>query len=133
MRLAKRYICALVLITSIFWISIDLFAMLWNKKLDLKVLNPEQSLILSIGQDKRELLRPMDNDGKLVTIEYFKQFYKPLLKADKTGLGMNGAGVKNSAAEQEIKDKSIKDYGFNELSSSKIPLERTVPDNREAG
>ncbi len=132
MRLAKRYVCAIVLVTSIFWVSVDLFAMLWNSKIDLKVLNPEQSLILSVGKDKLDMLRPKDKDSSLVTIDYFKRFYRKSVHDSSTD-GMNGAAVKNSAEEKDKEDQSIKDYGFNELSSSKISLERTIPDNREGG
>ena len=129
MRLAKRYICVLILVTSIFWISIDLFAMLWKSQLDVRVLNPEQSLLLSMNKDRLESIRPKEKD--FVTIQYFKKFYRPNLNPAVSSAGMNGALVENSAEEKEREDQSIKDYGFNELSSSKISLERTIPDNRD--
>eukprot|EP00795_Rhopilema_esculentum_P014779 gene14779-5885_t len=131
MKLAKRYICVAILVTSIFWISIDLFAMLWNSRLDVKVLNPEQSLLLSMSQESLDSLRPREKDKSLVTIDYFKKFYRSSLHPPPSSLGMNGAAVKNSKDEKDLEDKSIKDYGFNELSSSKISLERTIPDNRD--
>ena len=43
---------------------------------------------------------------------------------------MEGAGVKNSVNEKPLEDIGFKNYSFNELSSSKISLERSVPDNR---
>ena len=132
MKLAKRYICALVLVTSIFWVSVDLFLMMWNNRLEVKVLNPEQSLILSMSKDRLDSLRPKEKEKGLVKIDYFKLFYKPLLHPETSSLGMNGAGVKNSQDEKATEDQSVKDYGFNELSSSKISLERTIPDNRDS-
>ena len=131
MKLAKRYICVAILVTSIFWISIDLFAMLWNSRLDVKVLNPEQSLLLSMSQESLDSLRPREKTKSLVTIDYFRKFYRPSLHPPQSSLGMNGAAVKNNKDEKDLEDKSIKDYGFNELSSSKISLERTIPDNRD--
>lgn len=103
--------------------------MLWNKQLDVKVLNPEQSLLLSLNKDRLDSIRP--HVGDLVTVDYFKKFYKPQLKTDASSPGMNGASVRNSNDEKEREDQSIKDYGFNELSSSKISLERSIPDNRD--
>ena len=105
--------------------------MLWKSQLDVKVLNPEQSLLLSMSKDRLDSIRPKEKDADLVTIQYFKRFYKPLLNPAASSPGMNGASVKNSKNEKDTEDQSIKDYGFNELSSSKISLERTVPDNRD--
>ena len=54
-----------------------------------------------------------------------------MLNAQPGSAGMNGEAVINSASEKEKEDKGLLDYGFNELSSSKISLERTIPDNRD--
>ena len=70
--------------------------------------------------------------SELVPVDYFKKFYKNVLNPQDGGAGMDGAGVVNSASEKEAEEKSLLDYGFNELASSKISLERTVPDNRNA-
>lgn len=129
MRLAKRYVCVLILVTSILWISIDLFAMLWKGQLDVKGLHPEQSLLLTMNEDTINSIQSRENE--LVTIQYFKRFYKPRLNPASSSAGMNGASVENHKSEKEREDQSIKDYGFNELSSSKISLERTIPDNRD--
>ena len=67
----------------------------------------------------------------LVLIDYFKQFYKYSLNPQPGSAGMEGAGVKNSVNEKPLEDIGFKNYSFNELSSSKISLERSVPDNRE--
>ena len=109
----------------------DLLAVLWTNNVHVHVLNPEQSLILSVDKDKLDSLRP--HERSLVTIDYFKQFYKGILNPEDGSPGMNGAAVKNSAREKSAEDEKIKKYGFNELSSSKISLERTIPDNRETG
>lgn len=103
--------------------------MLWKNQLDVKVLNPEQSLLLSMSKDKLDALTPQVGD--LATIDYFKRFYKPQLKPESSSPGMMGSAVKNSDGEKENEDQSIKDYGFNELSSSKVSLERSIPDNRD--
>lgn len=65
-----------------------------------------------------------------VTIEYFEQFYKNTLNPQPGSAGMDGEAVINSQNEKEKEDKGLLDYGFNELSSSKISLERSIPDNR---
>ena len=70
------------------------------------------------------------HESKLVTIDYFKQFYKYSSERQPGGAGWDGAAVINPAGEKEIEEKKMKEYGFNELSSSKISLERAIPDNR---
>ena len=66
----------------------------------------------------------------LVLIDYFKQFYRYSLNPQPGSAGMEGAGVKNSVNEKPLEDIGFKNYSFNQLSSSKISLERSVPDNR---
>ena len=67
----------------------------------------------------------------LVLIDYFKQFYRYSLNPQPGSAGMEGAGVKNSVNEKPLEDIGFKNYSFNQLSSSKISLERSVPDNRD--
>ena len=73
-----------------------------------------------------------DNHPKqhMVTIDFFKQFYKYTLDPQPGSAGMDGVAVVNPASEKKKEEKSLLDFGFNELSSSKISLERSVPDNR---
>lgn len=66
----------------------------------------------------------------MVTIDFFKQFYKYTLDPQPGSAGMDGVAVVNPASEKKKEEKSLLDFGFNELSSSKISLERSVPDNR---
>ena len=70
------------------------------------------------------------SSDNLVLIDYFKQFYRYSLNPQPGSAGMEGAGVKNSVNEKPLEDIGFKNYSFNELSSSKISLERSVPDNR---
>ena len=68
---------------------------------------------------------------RLVNINYFKRFYRPGLIPDPESPGMDGKGVSNLPGDKEQEEASLKDFGFNVVSSSKISLERTVPDNRD--
>ena len=43
---------------------------------------------------------------------------------------MNGEAVVNAPGEKSQEEKGFKEYGFNELASKQISLERTIPDNR---
>ena len=70
------------------------------------------------------------NKERLVTIDYFKQYYKTSLNPQPGSARMGGDAVVNSAAEQQRENISLNEYGFNEVASSKISLERTIPDNR---
>ena len=128
MRLAKRYICLLIILTSIFWISVDFFVVLWEKKVNFSITNSDQSII-SVSRHGLDSSLAVENN--FVNIKYFETFYKPILNPDASSAGMNGSLVENPRSEKEQEDKSIHDYGFNELSSSKISLERTIPDNRD--
>ena len=127
MRIAQRYVCAAILLTTFFWIGLDLLAMLWSKNNKVSVLNPNQSLLPNLDKDKLSSLR---THKSLVKINFFKQFYESLLSPDPSSPGMNGESVINSAQEKAEEDIRMELYGFNELSSSKISLERTIPDNR---
>ena len=76
---------------------------------------------------------PFQNEAadNMVFIDHFKQFYHYSLNPQPGSAGMEGAPVKNSVNEKVREDLGFKNYSFNELSSSKISLERSVPDNRE--
>merc|ERR1712180_68577 len=91
----------------------------------------EDSIVArKLNLDKK---KPLDNTKKkeeLVTITHFEQYYKYTLPLEEGSAGMDGAGVSNSANEKEKEKESLKNFGFNELASSKISLERTIPDNR---
>ena len=127
MRIAQRYICAVIFLTSLFWISINFFWRIWNNGTGLKVIDPGQSLILSLDKRRLDSLKPRE----LVTIDYFEKLYKPLVHTELSGPGMGGKGVKNLPEEKAREDQGIKDYGFNEVASAKISLERSVPENRD--
>lgn len=107
MRLTRRYIFAVIIITSLFWLFMDFTAFYWKKN--------NKNFVSS---------------SEKVTIEYFEQFYKTILNPQPGSAGMDGQAVINPQDEKEKEDKGLLDYGFNELSSSKISLERTIPDNR---
>ena len=119
MRLARRYICVAVLITSLFWLTIDIIGIMFAKR------NSD-----SIQKETPKYIDKKYTNSELVTIDHFKKYYKSLLHPPAGSAGMEGAAVINSANEKVKEDKSLLDYGFNELASSKISLERTVPDNR---
>jgi len=119
MRLARRYVCAAVIVTSLFWLIIDLIGIIISRRTN--------------GLTNEGILKPKRfSNSELVTIDYFKKYYRNTLNPVSGSAGMDGAAVINSASEKEAEDKSLQDYGFNELSSSKISLERTVPDNRNS-
>jgi len=88
---------------------------------------PHQQKELPKIVDKIEPLQPRE---ELVDISYFKKFYKYSLHPQPGSPGMNGEAVVNPPLEKVREDIGFKNYSFNELSSSKISLERSVPDNR---
>ena len=114
MRLARRYVCTAIIFTSLFWLAIDLTAVMWNKNND------------ELSNDRRD-----GSSNALVRIDYFKRFYKNVLDPQPGSAGMMGAVVRNPDSEKQKEDQSLEDYGFNELASSKISLERSIPDNRD--
>lgn len=114
MRLARRYVCTAIIFTSLFWLAIDLTAVMWNRNKD------------ELSNDRRD-----DSSIELVKIDYFKRFYKYVLDPQPGSAGMMGAAVRNPDSEKQKEDHSLEDYGFNELASSKISLERSIPDNRD--
>ena len=122
MRLTKRYIFAGIFLTSFFWIIVDYTAILWNRK---KI--SEEVIV-----DPRNNADNNIDTTNLVNVDYFKRFYHYVLAPQPGSAGMDGSAVKNPASEKTDEDKRMFDYGFNELSSSKISLERSIPDNRDA-
>ena len=122
MRLTKRYVCAGIFFTSLFWITVDFTAVLWSK-------GDSSTTSLRVGKD---LDRQNGDNDILVNIDYFKRYYKYMLNPQPGSAGMDGSSVLNSQNEKVDEDKRMFDYGFNELSSSKISLERSIPDNRDA-
>ena len=127
MRIAQRYVCAVVFLTSLFWISINFFWRILNNRTAGKVIDSGQSLIFSLEKRRLDSLRPEE----LVTIDYFEKLYRPLVHTEPSSPGMGGKGVMNLPEEKAREDQTIKDYGFNEVASAKISLERSVPENRD--
>ncbi|XP_047136155.1 polypeptide N-acetylgalactosaminyltransferase 13 [Hydra vulgaris] len=120
MRLTKRYVCAAILITSLFWIIIDFTALF---------LTGSEKVSLTRNYVENEIFA---DETTKVKIDYFRKFYKNILNPEPGSAGMEGQAVSNSVNEKAIEDKSFDDYGFNELASSKISLERSIPDNRDS-
>ena len=81
---------------------------------------PEQENIKKKKKPKEEL----------VTIDHFEQYYFHTMVVEEGSAGMDGAAVVNSANEKDAEELSLTHFGFNELASSKISLERSIPDNR---
>ena len=76
-------------------------------------------------------IQPLEPKEESVEINYFKKFYKYSLNPQPGSPGMGGKAVVNSPLEKVQEDIGFKNYSFNELASSKISLERSIPDNRE--
>ncbi|XP_066912300.1 polypeptide N-acetylgalactosaminyltransferase 13-like [Clytia hemisphaerica] len=112
MRLYIRYLFIAILFILLCW---SIFS--WKKA------SNSSQLIERVAEK-------LHHKSKPVTIDYFKQFYKYSAERQPGGAGWDGAAVINAAGEKEIEEKKMKEYGFNELSSSKISLERAIPDNR---
>lgn len=118
MRLARRYICAAVIFTSLFWLLLDFTALFWNSRV--------------VDSSTLDVNKRNEDTEDIVNIDYFRRYYKTMLDPQPGSAGMNGQGVENPESEKEKEDKGLNDHGFNELSSSKISLERTIPDNRHS-
>lgn len=155
-RLIKRYIVTVIIVFCLFWLCIDLMWIQWKKE-DIKYVKPmkefpKEQPQIEKEQNYREKSKHEERQRKhiknvniirttttkrtttsdnFVLIDYFKKFYKYSLNPQPGSAGMEGAGVKNSVDEKPLEDIGFKNYSFNQLSSSKISLERSVPDNRE--
>eukprot|EP00795_Rhopilema_esculentum_P014777 gene14777-5883_t len=119
MRLKCRLIITVVLVTMLVWAVLRyLFKTL------------KGSAVYESGIEEVSLHHGLGT-ARLVNINYFKRFYRPGLNPDPESPGMDGKGVSNLPGDKEQEEASLKDFGFNVVSSSKISLERTVPDNRD--
>ena len=138
LRLLRRYIFAAVICVCLFWLIIDLALIQWQKDVN----NENETTGQDEGQidqefapkeDSLQLIRTTEQSRKehLVTIDYFKQFYVYSLNPQPGSAGMEGAAVKNADSEKEREQLGFKNYSFNELASSKISLERSIPENRD--
>jgi hypothetical protein len=56
--------------------------------------------------------------------------YEPLNLVKVPGPGENGEGVQLQGEEKKLGEKSVSDYGFNEVASEKISLDRHARDTR---
>jgi hypothetical protein len=56
--------------------------------------------------------------------------YEPLNLVKVPGPGENGEGVQLTGEDKKLGEKSVADYGFNEVASEKISLDRHARDTR---
>lgn len=122
----KRYIIATVVLTSAFWLALEVVILIYTSHLGNEDRDIHQGKSRSA---RRHSWRLNDTNTKLITIEEFKSLYPNTIHFT-SKQGENGIKVYNSPSEKEIEQQQFRMYQFNELSSSKISLLREIPDNR---
>ena len=142
-RSQRRYIVFTIIFTSIFWLAVEFVLLAYSNNLSIEILEqPFYGGKLRDGSDKSIFDIQNKNNGqsfedsepdqekKIMSIDEFKSSYVSIVPVNPRGAGENGAEVKNDDSEAEVEKIGYKKYSFNELASSKISLEHSIPDNR---
>ena len=135
-RSHRRYIVYTILLTSIFWLAIEMLLLAYSNHLNIEMLEqPFYGGKLRDSSDKRQSAvvvgdTPSTNSLTNTSIAEFRSSYVTILPPNPSGPGEKGAAVKIDESEREAENIGYKKYNFNELASSKISLERSIPDNR---
>lgn len=114
-----------IFFTSAFWLIVELILLSYtNVELSQADINqfPYSRRTASITFESSE-----------ASIEEFKSVYVTLIPPNPRGPGERGEAVHNDQddlAQISQEKEGYKKYSFNELASSKISLERSIPDNR---
>ena len=114
-----------IFFTSAFWLIVELILLSYtNVELSQADINqfPDSRRTASITFESSE-----------ASIEEFKSVYVTLIPPNPRGPGESGEAVHNDQddpAQISQEKEGYKKYSFNELASSKISLERSIPDNR---
>ena len=119
----RRYILFTIFVTSIFWLSVELILLNYTAKLSQE--QPERRT-----SDLNAASNAHSQRSEMLNVADFKAMYATKLPPNPGGFGENGGAVINSESEKAKEDEGYEKYKFNELASSKISLERTIPDNR---
>lgn len=97
-----------------------------EQKVESKDVIPKESLksVVIRSADEIASLQPVMTKGVLGN-------YEPKNPVNSSGPGENGAGVELKGEEEKKQgDKSVDEYGFNEVASEKISLDRHARDTR---
>lgn len=117
----KRFVLLTIFLTSIFWLSIELILLNYATRLNSE---PSRHPSGTRESDSKQI------HSELLSVADFKAMYVTMLPPNPGGLGEGGIAVFNSESEKEAEDEGYEKYKFNEVASSKISLERAIPDNR---
>ncbi|XP_029198465.2 polypeptide N-acetylgalactosaminyltransferase 13-like [Acropora millepora] len=127
----RRYVYIVtIFFTSLFWLTIELVILSYTNNL-----NAELSQLpgeWNPRHEKPQRIRDISGDV-LIPIEDFRTLYSAMLTSKPGAPGEEGKAVyntKNDADEDSKEREGYRKYSFNELASSKISLERSIPDNR---
>ena len=145
-RSRRHYIVLTVLLTSIFWLAIEFVLLAYSNNLNIDILEQpfyggklrdiSDNSQISVRKERRKyeedsfVDHEQAQEKKIISIDEFKSSYVAILPINPNGPGENGAKVKNDESEEEAEKTGYRKYSFNELASSKISLERSIPDNR---
>lgn len=117
-----------IFFTSAFWLTIELILLGYTNRLNVEISRAD---INQFSDSRRAATFAFET--KEASIEEFKAVYVTLIPPNPSGPGERGEAVYNDQDDpvQVSKEKDgYKKYSFNELASSKISLERSIPDNR---
>ena len=114
-----------IFFTSAFWLIVELILLSYTN-VELSQADINQFL------DSRRTAS-ITFESSEASIEEFKSVYVTLIPPNPRGPGERGEAVQNDQddpAQISQEKEGYKKYSFNELASSKISLERSIPDNR---
>ena len=126
----KRYVIATIFFTSAFWLTIELILLSYTNRLNVDIARalPDETQLYLRNENRAK--SPL---ADMLPIDDFRSSYVTLIPPNPHGAGENGEAVYidgNDKAQLAKEKEGYKKYSFNNLASSKISLERTIPDNR---
>ena len=123
-----------IFFTSVFWLIVEIIIFSYTNRLNVELSQGKDQVL---GEWKpREERRNQNRDitaDVLIPIEDFRTLYSSLIPSNPNGPGEEGKAVfndKDDPGEASKEKEGYRKYSFNELASSKISLERSIPDNR---
>lgn len=123
-----------IFFTSVFWLIVEIIIFSYTNRLNVELSQGNDQVL---GEWKpREERRNQNRDitaDVLIPIEDFRTLYSSLIPSNPNGPGEEGKAVfndKDDPDEASKEKEGYRKYSFNEIASSKISLERSIPDNR---
>ena len=127
----RRYVVVTIFFTSVFWLTVELILLSYTNRLNVEL--PQSKNELPEAWIPREGNQNSAIADVLLPIEDFRTLYVTSIPPNPGGPGEGGKAVyndKDDPSEVSKEKEGYTKYSFNELASTKISLERSIPDNR---